>query len=37
MSHKLGLRSREPPAPQAVLAIESRQPLKGELMSYHAS
>ena len=25
----------EPPAPQAVLAIESRQPLQGELMSFY--
>src|SRR4051812_42142067 len=31
----LGLHSRQPPAPQAVLAIESRQPLQGELMSFY--
>jgi cell volume regulation protein A len=31
----LGLQSKEPPAPQAVLAIESRQPLQGELMSFY--
>jgi cell volume regulation protein A len=31
----LGLQTREPPAPQAVLAIESRQPLRGELMSFY--
>jgi potassium/hydrogen antiporter len=32
---RLGLESREPPAPHAVLAIESRQPLQGELMSFY--
>jgi potassium/hydrogen antiporter len=32
---KLGLQSKEPPGPQAVLAIESRQPLQGELMSFY--
>ncbi|HEX5437604.1 MAG TPA: potassium/proton antiporter [Gemmatimonadaceae bacterium] len=31
----LGLESREPPAPKAVLEIESRQPLRGELMSFY--
>jgi cell volume regulation protein A len=31
----LGLQTVEPPAPQAVLAIESRQPLKGEVISFY--
>jgi potassium/hydrogen antiporter len=35
VTRKLGLHSKEPPAPQAVLAIESRQPLQGELMSFY--
>lgn len=35
ITRKLGLESKEPPAPQAVLQIESRQELSGELMSYH--
>jgi potassium/hydrogen antiporter len=35
VTRKLGLQSKEPPAPQAVLAIESRQPLEGELMSFY--
>lgn len=35
VTRRLGLGSREPPAPQAVLEIESRQPLEGELMSFH--
>ncbi|HEX2141914.1 MAG TPA: TrkA C-terminal domain-containing protein [Candidatus Limnocylindria bacterium] len=35
VTSKLGLQTREPPAPQAVLAIESRQPLQGELMSFY--
>jgi cell volume regulation protein A len=35
VTQKLGLQSKEPPAPQAVLAIESRQPLQGELMSFY--
>ena len=34
VTRRLGLQTREPPAPQAVLAIESRQPLEGELMSF---
>jgi potassium/hydrogen antiporter len=34
-TQRLGLQSKEPPAPQAVLAIESRQPLQGELMSFY--
>ena len=35
LTRKLGLQSKEAPAPQAVLAIESRQPLKGEMMSFY--
>jgi potassium/hydrogen antiporter len=35
VTRKLGLQSKEPPAPQAVLAIESRQPLQGELISFY--
>ena len=35
VTKRLGLESPEPPAPQAVLAIESRQPLQGELMSFY--
>jgi cell volume regulation protein A len=35
VTRKLGLQTREPPAPQAVLTIESRQPLQGELMSFY--
>ncbi|HYF38762.1 MAG TPA: potassium/proton antiporter, partial [Gemmatimonadales bacterium] len=35
VTRKLRLQSKEPPAPQAVLAIESRQPLQGELMSFY--
>ena len=35
LTQQLGLQSKEPPAPQAVLAIESRQPLQGELMSFY--
>ena len=31
----LGLGSQEPPAPQAVLEIESRQPLEGDLLSFY--
>ena len=31
----LGLESRQPPAPHAVLAIESRVPLEGELISFY--
>jgi cell volume regulation protein A len=34
-TRRLGLQSREPPAPQALLGIESRVPLKGELMSFY--
>jgi potassium/hydrogen antiporter len=35
VTRRLGLQSNEPPAPHAVLAIESRQPLRGELMSFY--
>jgi cell volume regulation protein A len=35
VTQKLGLQTKEPPAPQAVLAIESRHPLQGELMSFY--
>jgi len=35
VTRKLGLQATEPPAPQAVLAIESRLPLEGELMSFY--
>src|SRR3954469_1834374 len=35
VTRRLGLQSKDPPAPQAVLAIESRQPLQGELMSFY--
>jgi cell volume regulation protein A len=34
-ARRLGLHSPEPPAPQAVLAIESRVPLRGELLSFY--
>jgi len=34
-TRRLGLESREPPAPHAVLAIESRVPLQGELLSFY--
>ena len=34
-TRRLGLGSREPPAPHAVLAIESRVPLQGDLMSFY--
>jgi cell volume regulation protein A len=34
-TRRLGLASAEPPAPHAVLAVESRVPLKGELMSFY--
>lgn len=34
-TRRLGLESHEPPASPAVLAIESRVPLKGELMSFY--
>jgi cell volume regulation protein A len=35
VTQKLGLQTKEPPAPHAVLAIESRQPLQGELLSFY--
>jgi cell volume regulation protein A len=35
LTRRLGLESAEPPAPQAVLEIESRQPLDGALLSFH--
>lgn len=34
-ARRLGLESHEPPAPHAVLAIESRVPLKGDLVSFY--
>jgi cell volume regulation protein A len=35
VTRRLGLQAAQPPAPQAVLAIESRLPLEGELMSFY--
>lgn len=35
MARKLGLEHPEPPAPPAVLSIESRQPLEGDLLSFY--
>jgi cell volume regulation protein A len=35
VTRKLGLESGDPPAPQAVLGIESMQPLNGELLSFY--
>jgi cell volume regulation protein A len=35
MARRLGLETREPPAPHAVLAIESTRPLQGRLISFH--
>jgi len=35
VTRKLGLSSHEPPAPPAILAIESRQPLTGEIASFY--
>jgi cell volume regulation protein A len=35
VTRRLGLESSDPPAPQAVLEIESRQPLSGRLMSFY--
>ncbi len=35
ITRRLGLESGEPPAPRAVLEIESMQPLEGELLSFH--
>jgi potassium/hydrogen antiporter len=34
-TRRLGLESPQPPAPPAVLAIESRVPLEGELLSFY--
>ena len=35
VTRRLGLQAAEPPPAQAVLAIESRLPLRGELMSFY--
>jgi len=35
LTRALGLQKAQPPAPHAVLAIESRLPLEGELMSFY--
>ena len=35
VTRRLGLQAAQSPAPQAVLAIESRLPLRGELLSYY--
>jgi cell volume regulation protein A len=35
VTRRMGLQAPQSPAPQAVLAIESRLPLKGELMSFY--
>jgi potassium/hydrogen antiporter len=35
VTHRLGLHAAEPPAPPAVLTIESRLPLEGELLSFY--
>ena len=35
VTRRLGLESAEPPAPKAVLQIETTQPLKGELLSFY--
>ncbi|HVE77803.1 MAG TPA: cation:proton antiporter, partial [Gemmatimonadaceae bacterium] len=35
VTRRLGLASYEPPAPQAVLEIESTQPLNGKIMSFY--
>ena len=35
VTRRLGLQSREPPAPGATLEIESRGPLRGELLSFY--
>jgi cell volume regulation protein A len=34
-TRRLGLESKEPPSPHALLAIESRVPLQGDLMSFY--
>jgi potassium/hydrogen antiporter len=35
LARRLGLESAEPPAPQAVLEVESLRPLNGELLSFY--
>lgn len=35
VTRRLGLESAEPPAPRAVLEVESLVPLQGELLSFH--
>ncbi len=35
LARRLGLETSEPPPPEAILEIESRQPLNGELLSFH--
>ena len=35
VTRKLGLEAREPPAPKAVMEIESMQPLRGRLASFY--
>jgi potassium/hydrogen antiporter len=35
VTRRLGLESREPPAPKAVLEIETTQPLSGEIVSFY--
>jgi cell volume regulation protein A len=35
LARRLGLEASEPPTPQAVLEIESRQPLNGEVISFY--
>jgi cell volume regulation protein A len=35
VTRRLGLESRDPPAPKAVIEIESLQPLNGELLSFY--
>lgn len=37
VTHRLGLASTQPPAPQALLEIESRRPLGGELVAFYVS
>ena len=34
-ARRLGLESHDPPAPRAILEIESRKPLNGELLSFY--
>lgn len=34
-TQRLGIASRQPPAPQAVLEIESMRPLRGDLLSFY--